>query len=100
MQISGLSGCGKTFWVKKILENVDQLIDHKVEKILFCYAESQKIYEEIRQQLPRIQFYEGFPQIKDLTDPSFHTLMVIDDLKNELFYNLELASGRISSSLC
>ena len=59
---------------------------------MFCYSESQKIYEEIRQQLPHIQFYEGFPQIKDFTDPSFHTLMVIDDLQNELFDNLELAN--------
>ena len=92
MQISGPSGCGKTFWVKTFLENVDQLIDHKVEKILFSYSESQKIYEDIRQQLPQIQFYEGFPQIKDLADPSFHTLMVIDDLQNELFDNVELAN--------
>ena len=60
---------------------------------MFCYSESQKIYEEISTtQLPHVQFYEGFPQIKDLTDPSFHTLMVIDNLQNELFDNLELAN--------
>ena len=92
LQISGLSGSGKTVWVKKFLENADKMIDRKVDQIIYCFGENQPIYEEMLQKLPHIQFYEGFPQIKDLTDPSFHTLMVIDDLQNELLDNLELAN--------
>ena len=42
--------------------------------------------------MPEIQFYEGFPDVKGITDPSFHTLMIIDDLQNELLDNLELAN--------
>jgi ABC-type dipeptide/oligopeptide/nickel transport system ATPase component len=92
LQISGLSGSGKTVWVKKFLENADKMIDRKVDQIIYCFGENQPIYEEMLQKLPHIQFYEGFLQIKDLTDPSFHTLMVIDDLQNELLDNLELAN--------
>ena len=34
----------------------------------------------MREKLPHIQFYGGFPQIKDLIDPTFHTLLVINTL--------------------
>ena len=34
----------------------------------------------MREKLPHIQFYEGFSQIKDLIDPTFHTLLVINTL--------------------
>ncbi|CAB4020088.1 Hypothetical predicted protein, partial [Paramuricea clavata] len=91
--ISGPSGSGKTVWVKKFLENIDKMIDRKVEyQILYCYGEWQPIFEEIRQNIPQIQFFEGFPDVKSMTDPSFHTVMIIDDLQNELLDNLELAN--------
>ncbi len=92
LQISGPSGSGKTVWVKKFLENVAQMIDQKVDQIIYCYGEYQPIFDEIRQSVPDIQFFEGFPDIKSRTDPSFHTLMVIDDLQNELGDNVELAN--------
>ena len=91
LQISGPSGSGKTVWVKKLLENVDYMIDKKVEQIIYCYGEYQPIFQEIQTKLPQIQFIEGFPDVKSITDPSFHTLMIIDDLQNELSNNVELA---------
>jgi hypothetical protein len=33
-----------------------------------------------------------FPGVKSMTDTSFHTVMIIDDLQNELLDNLELAN--------
>ena len=92
LQISGPSGSGKTVWVKKLLENVDYMIDKKVEQIIYCYGEYQPIFQEIQTKLPQIQFIEGFPDVKSITDPSFHTLMIIDDLQNELSNNVELAN--------
>jgi ABC-type dipeptide/oligopeptide/nickel transport system ATPase component len=92
LQISGPSGSGKTVWVKKFLENLPQMINRKVDQIIYCYGEYQPIFDEIRQNMSDIQFYEGFPDVKGITDPSFHTLMIIDDLQNELLDNLELAN--------
>jgi ABC-type dipeptide/oligopeptide/nickel transport system ATPase component len=92
LQISGPSGSGKTVWVKKFLENLPQMINRNVDQIIYCYGEYQPIFDEIRQNMPEIQFYEGFPDVKGITDPSFHTLMIIDDLRNELLDNLELAN--------
>jgi ABC-type dipeptide/oligopeptide/nickel transport system ATPase component len=88
LQISGPSGSGKTVWVKKFLENIDKMIDRKVDQILYYYGEWQLIFDEIRQNIPQIQFFEGFPDVKSMTDPSFHTVMTIDDLQNELLDNL------------
>ena len=80
---------GKTVWVKKFLENLDKMIDRKVDQILYCYGEWQPAYFcEIRQNIPQIQFFEDFPDVKSMTDPSFHTVMIIDDLQNELLDNL------------
>jgi ABC-type dipeptide/oligopeptide/nickel transport system ATPase component len=92
LQISGPSGSGKTVWVKKFLENLPQMINRNVDQIMYCYGEYQPIFDEIRQNMPEIQFYEGFPDVEGITDPSFHTLMIIDDLQNELLDNLELAN--------
>ena len=69
-------------WVKKFLENLPQMINRNVDQIIYCYGEYQPIFDEIRQNMPEIQFYEGFPDVKGITDPYFHTLMIIDDLQN------------------
>ena len=50
LQISGPSGSGKTVWVKKLLENVDYMIDKKVEQIIYCYGEYQPIFQEIKKK--------------------------------------------------
>ena len=68
------------------------MINRNVDQIIYCYGEYQPIFDEIRQNMPEIQFYEGFPDVKGITDPSFHTLMINDDLQNELLDNLELAN--------
>ena len=68
------------------------MINRNVDQIMYCYGEYQPIFDEIRQNMPEIQFYEGFPDVEGITDPSFHTLMIIDDLQNELLDNLELAN--------
>jgi hypothetical protein len=68
------------------------MINRNVDQIIYCYGEYQPIFDEIRQNMPEIQFYEGCPDVKGITDPSFHTLMIIDDLENELLDNLELAT--------
>lgn len=40
MCVSGSTGSGKSEWVKRFLENVDQLVDgEKIERILYCYGE-------------------------------------------------------------
>ena len=92
LQISGPSGSGKTMWVKKLLENLSLMLDRRVDKIIYCYGEYQPIFEEMRQSQPSIQFIEGFPDIKNMTDPSYHTLLVVDDLMTELEGNVELAN--------
>ena len=68
------------------------MLDHKVDKIIYCYGEYQPTYEEMRQSQPSIQFIEGFPDIENMTDSSYHTLLIIDDLQNELADNLQLAN--------
>ena len=91
LQISGPSGSGKTVWVKILLENVDYMIDKKVEQIIYCYGEYQPIFQEIQKNFRRFSSYRGVSWLKKLNGSVFHTLMVIDDLQNKLSNNFELA---------
>ena len=67
-----------TVWLRQnCLGQKDTMIDRRVDQIIYCFRKNQPICQEMREKLPHIQFYEGFPQIKDLVDPTFHTLLAL-----------------------
>ena len=70
-----------TVWRRQnCLGQKNTMFDRKFDQIIYCFWKDQPICQEMREKLPHIQFYGGFPQIKDLIDPTFHTLLVINTL--------------------
>ena len=83
--LAGPTGCGKTQFVKRLLENAEIMIHPPPQNILWCYGMHQPAYEEMQASLPQIQFIEGLPtDLESYIDPSIPNLVVIDDLMNEL----------------
>ena len=76
--IAGPTGSGKTRFVFKMVMNVDVMIDPPPRRIVYCYGEYQKLFDEY----PRVTFHPGLPDLEDF-DGSEPTLLVIDDLMNE-----------------
>lgn len=76
--IAGPTGCGKSSWIKKLLENLRKIIP-RPEKIYWCYSEWQKLYESIDD---RVEFVDGLLDIDKLNKEQ-RNLIIIDDLMGE-----------------
>ncbi len=89
--IFGCTGSGKTYFVYRFLSNADNIFEKgdAPQKIVFCYSVFQKLYERIKQEIPRVEFFQGLPTSEDLeTFESDHTLLILDDLGEQLINDL------------
>ena len=48
--VAGPTGCGKTTFVKELLEKSQLLIDPPPQRTVWCYSEWQPDYENIKDQ--------------------------------------------------
>lgn len=94
MAIVGSTSSGKSVLCSKILQNVDQMFDHKIEHILFCYTVYQPLYAEMEQNIKNITFHQGVPTHDDLrkfAKPGHHYCLVLDDLQQEVVTSKEMS---------
>ncbi len=73
--VAGPTGCGKTTFVKELIEKAQMLIDPPPQRIVWCYGEWQSGYQKIE-----AEFVEG---LYTEFDPNMHNLVVIDDMMGE-----------------
>ena len=84
MTVSGPTSCGKTTWVKKLLDNCNILINPKPTRIIWLYRRWQGLYDELKNTVcPHIEFIQGIPA--ELADDAFispreNNIIVLDDL--------------------
>lgn len=89
MVVAGPSGAGKTRLVKRILES--DIISPKPQKVVWCYAEYQPLYDEMKNAGLVDEFVEGLDYEQHI-DGSTPTLIVIDDLQDETGADQEVAN--------
>ena len=83
MVVAGPSQSGKTWWVMRLLSN-PQMIEPRIEKIIYHYSEWQPTYEKMN----NVEFVKGLPG--DLPDGKQRTLLILDDLMTESSNNPEI----------
>ena len=77
--------CGKSQFVKRLLESGEEMIEGAPENIIWCYGIYQSAYDEMLRSVPNILFVEGVPNdLESMINPSKRNLVVIDDLMQEL----------------
>ena len=82
--VSGGTKTGKTTFVKKLLSNVEVMVDSPPEDIKYFYSEYQDTFAEIKSLVPNIQFIEGVPDaIFDTINPKTRNLYIFDDMMGE-----------------
>lgn len=92
MVVSGPSNCGKTFFVKNVIENISRLISHSVDNVVYIYSCWQPLYNQLL-QIRDINFVNGLPEsLCDdvLLPPDKNNLLIIDDLMNDASNNVEV----------
>ena len=80
MLVAGPSGAGKTHLIKRILES--DIISPQPKKVIWCYAEYQPLYDELKAAGLVDEFVEGL-DFESHVDGITPTLLVIDDLQDE-----------------
>ena len=78
MVVSGPTGCGKTFWIKKLIEKRETVIHPKPVKTTYFYGEYQDIFDEMKD----VVFEQDLCEIDKLGSGN-PELIIIDDLMLE-----------------
>jgi hypothetical protein len=82
--ISGQSQSGKTYLVRSMLYNLNDLFDPVPSKIVYCYGEYQEIFNDMTRTIPNIYFTEGFPDnLYGILEGYQSSLVKIDDLMSQ-----------------
>ena len=78
--VAGPTGCGKSVWVLRLIENVGEMIEPAPTRICYCCGEYQPVFNDY----PSVNFHEGLPELSDEAfDGKQPTLMIVDDLMSE-----------------
>ena len=90
--VAGPTGCGKTYFVRELLRNHQQLITGiaKPLKVLWAYGQWQSLYTSHIQGI-NITYNEGLPS-KTLLVKFKPTICVVDDLMTEVASSREMTN--------
>ncbi len=82
--ICGQSQSRKSYLVRSMLRNLEELFFPIPSKVLYCYGEFQKEFDELSKTLPNVQFVQGFPSdLYDMTEAHDNSLVILDDLMSQ-----------------
>jgi len=74
--VSGPTGCGKTAWVLRLIDNIREKIEPVPSRIWYYYGEYQPVFNNYES----VHFEEGLPQLSDeVFDGREPSLIVVDD---------------------
>ena len=74
--LSGITGCGKTRFVRRILE--ERLIEPFPTRLIWVYCEWQKDYDLVKTTYPEIEFVQGYSDdIYSSLEPSDSNLLIL-----------------------
>jgi hypothetical protein len=67
-----------------MLDNLEELFYSVPMKILYCYGEHQKEFDDLSQRLPNIEFVDGFPNdLYAMVKGHDYLLVILDDLMSQ-----------------
>ena len=99
--IVAATSMGKTYFVKRLLENSKGMFKKDFENIYYHYGSPyQPIFDEMLKTIPNLFFKEGLPAEKGLSDISKngnHNCIVLDDLMEEVNSNPQLEKTMVGT---
>ncbi|MEM7402336.1 MAG: ATP-binding protein [Pseudomonadota bacterium] len=75
MIVSGQTGCGKTYFIHKLLQHYNDF-----DRVILCCSMFQSIYKDVM-QIQNVELHEGFPD--EIDTKGQKTLLILDDLMFE-----------------
>jgi hypothetical protein len=81
--VVGASGAGKSYLVKRIVENRKALFNVDFDEVFWYFAEWQSIYEELKRQ-HNVIFVEGPPSLEHFPPNQGPKLVIVDDFMDQI----------------
>jgi hypothetical protein len=92
IMVSGATSSGKTQWVYRLLqnlENLDGMFNTKPEHVLYCYGVWQPIFNDMESMCT---LHQGLPNnIENWESESKHKLIILDDLMDKVVCSLDMS---------
>ena len=84
--VSGMTGSGKTYLVKQILQSMHQSIFPPPDRIVWIYAQDQPVYHELKESIRCIEFVCGIPE--NINEEGYfnidrNNVLVLDDMMTD-----------------
>ena len=101
MSLIGMSGCGKTWYIKSLLEKTDGVFTEPPSRIVYCYNIYQQLFSEMSRTVKNISFYQGVPDretIENWASSERHLMLVFDDLYSEIVQSKDICDLTIMLS--
>ena len=92
ISLSGISGAGKTFWVRRLIQNLDLMFEPCPVKVMYAYNVWQNIFSEMEKEHDFINFVEGLPTENDLENllDNNPQCLILDDMMLECLNNARI----------
>jgi len=91
------SGAGKSYFVKRIVENRSEMFNVTFEKVLWYYTEYQSIYNELAEH-QNVQFIEGAPTMDHFPPGEGPKFVIVDDMMDQIKRNPDFLKIAIKGS--
>jgi tRNA A37 threonylcarbamoyladenosine biosynthesis protein TsaE len=91
--IVGVSGSGKSYLTRQILQHSNGMFKKPTVRILFCYGVWQNLYDQMNKEIPFIEFHQGLPSSDELYEWGAiegHKILVLDDLMIDAADKMEM----------
>jgi hypothetical protein len=83
--VAGPTKAGKTVWVQKLVQNIENMVSPTPQQVYWCYSEWQPIYSDLEASSPVVHFMQGVPDLQELKNsPEKTKLVILDDFMQEM----------------
>lgn len=92
--VVGMSGSGKSYLTRQILNHANGMFKKPTGRILFCYGVWQDLYNQMKKEIPLIEFHQGLPSSDEIYEwgaSEGHKILVLDDLMIDAADKVEMA---------
>lgn len=66
--IVGVSGSGKSYLTRQILQHTNGMFIKPLVRIMFCYGVWQDLYSQMKNEIPLLEFHQGFPSHEEMVE--------------------------------
>ena len=93
--VAGPSSSGKSTFIYQLLKHSEHMFKKVPKKIIYCFSNYQPLFDEIKQNVKHIEFFEGLPTKDNMDVWSFESglkILILDDLAQKASDSVDIVN--------